>query len=79
MCTEPTAEKILELIRALPEKKALEVLDFAEFLQSRTNVEQHDETAYLMREPANRERLLQSVRNIQSGNNIQKHELLPDD
>lgn len=78
MCTESTAEKILELIRALPEKKALEVLDFAEFLQSRTNVE-HNETAYLMKEPANRERLLQSVRNIQSGNNIQKHELSPDD
>ncbi len=78
MCTDTTAEKILELVRVLPDDSALEVLDFAAFLQSRIN-HNHDETAYLMREPANKERLLQSIENIKSGNNIQQHELLPDD
>ena len=77
MCTDSTAEKILELVRVLPDERAMEVLDFAEFLQSKIEQE-HDETAYLMNEPANRERLLQSIKNIQSGNNIQKHDLLPD-
>lgn len=55
MFTESTAKKILELVRTLPDERTLEVLDFAAFLQSRL---EHDETAYLMKEPANKARLL---------------------
>jgi len=35
MCTDATAERVLELIKAMSEDEALEVLDFAEFLKAR--------------------------------------------
>lgn len=38
-----------------------------------------DETAYLLREPANARRLLASVANLRAGRHIEQHELLPDD
>ncbi|MEI7868058.1 MAG: hypothetical protein WCI11_09195 [Candidatus Methylumidiphilus sp.] len=38
-----------------------------------------EETAYLLKEPANARRLLESVANLRLGRNIEQHELLPDD
>ena len=38
-----------------------------------------EETAYLLKEPANARRLLVSVENSRLGRNIEQHELLPDD
>ena len=38
-----------------------------------------DETAYLLKSPANASRLLESLENLRAGRNIEQHELLPDD
>ena len=38
-----------------------------------------EETAYLLKEPANARRLLESVENLRLGRNIEQYELLPDD
>ena len=38
-----------------------------------------DETAYLLKEPENARRLLESLANIRAGRHIEQHELLPDD
>jgi len=38
-----------------------------------------EETEYLLREPANARRLLESLANLRSGINIEQHELLSDD
>jgi len=38
-----------------------------------------EETAYLLKEPANARRLLESLANLRLGRNIEQHELLPDD
>jgi|APLak6261659701_1056019.scaffolds.fasta_scaffold13334_3 hypothetical protein len=35
MCEKATLERIIQAVRELPEHRAAEVLDFAEFLQSR--------------------------------------------
>ncbi len=73
-----TAEIIYREAQALPETEAREVLDFLEFLKAkRTRGE--DETAYLLREPANARRLLKAAENIRAGTNITARELLPDD
>ena len=62
----------------LPEPEAREVLDFMTRLK--TNHQRgEDETAYLLREPANARRLLEAVANIRDGRNIEVRELLPDD
>ena len=45
MCTEATAERILELLKAMPEEEAREVLDFAEFLQVKRHRENEEESA----------------------------------
>lgn len=57
-----TAELIYSKAKVLPEAEAQEVLDFVEFLQSKRRGE--EETAYLLRSPANARRLLASVENI---------------
>ncbi|MFM8332399.1 MAG: hypothetical protein ACKN9T_11980 [Candidatus Methylumidiphilus sp.] len=36
-----------------------------------------EETAYLLQEPANARRLLESLANLKAGRNIEQHELLP--
>ncbi len=38
-----------------------------------------DETAYLLKEPANARRLLESLANLRAGRHVEQHELLPDD
>lgn len=38
-----------------------------------------DETTYLLKEPANARRLLESVANWRAGRHIEQRELLPDD
>ena len=43
MCSEATAERILEAVRDLPEEEALEVLDFAEFLKARRQREDQED------------------------------------
>lgn len=45
MCSETTAERILELVKALPEHLALEVLDFAEFMHWRETQEDREDIA----------------------------------
>jgi len=42
MCSEATAERILKLVKAMPEDKVLEVLDFAEFLNRREEEDRED-------------------------------------
>lgn len=73
-----TAELIYQEAKALPESDAQEVLDFVEFLKAKRQ-RGEDETAYLLREPANARRLLKSVENIRAGKGITVRELLPDD
>lgn len=76
MCEPATLTRLNEVMRDLSEDSAREVLDFAEFLKTRRG---EDETAYLLREPANARRLLEAVKNIRAGRNIEARELLPDD
>ncbi|HHJ39139.1 MAG: hypothetical protein AXA67_11420 [Methylothermaceae bacteria B42] len=78
MCSEETTEKIIEVVRELPEEEAREVLKFIEFLRFR-RLAGEDETAYLLKEPANRRRLLEAVENIRKGQHVEAKELLPDD
>jgi hypothetical protein len=73
-----TAEIIYQKARALPEDDAREVLDFLEFLEAKRQ-RGEDETAYLLREPANARRLLKAAENIRAGTNTTQRELLPDD
>lgn len=54
------AERVFDVLRDMQEQDAGEVLDFAEFLKFRRG---HDETAYLLREPANARRLLSAAAN----------------
>ncbi len=72
-----TADLIYQEVKELPETEAREVLDFVEFLKVKRR--QEDETAYLLKEPANARRLLESAANIRVGRNIESRELLPDD
>ena len=76
MCEQSTLSRINEVMRDLSEECAREVLDFAEFLKTRRG---EDETAYLLREPANARRLLKAAENIRTGVHITARELLPDD
>lgn len=76
MCTQATLSRLCEIVHAMPEESAVEVLDFAEFLQTRRG---QNETAYLLSEPANARHLLEAVANIRAGRHIQERELLPDD
>ena len=45
MCNQETAERIKELVKELPEDKAIEVLDFAEFLYQRETREDQEDIA----------------------------------
>ncbi len=52
-------QKILESIKALFKDKEIEIV-----------VSERDETAYLLRSPANRESLLSAVRDVEENRNI---------
>ncbi len=43
MCTQETAERIKALVKTLPEDKAIEVLDFVEFLCQREAQENRED------------------------------------
>lgn len=73
-----TAELIYQEAKNLPEAEAREVLDFLEFLKAKRQ-RSEDETAYLLREPANARDLLEAVRELREGRGYQARELLPDD
>ena len=73
-----TADLIYQEAKDLPEPEAQEVLDFVAFLKAKRG-RGEDETAYLLKEPANARRLLEAVANIRSGRHIKERELLPDD
>ena len=45
MCSEATAERIKELVKQLSEDKAIEVLDFVEFLYQRETEEDQEDIA----------------------------------
>ena len=51
----------------------------AEHIRKLMNTQQGmDETAYLLQEPANAQRLMESMANLRAGCNIELRELLPD-
>jgi hypothetical protein len=58
-----TAELIYQEAKDLPEADAREVLDFVEFLKAKRR-RGEDETAYLLKEPANARDLLEAVREL---------------
>lgn len=72
-----TAELIYQKAKALPEAAALEVLDFIEFIDAKQQ-RGEDETAYLLREPANARDLLEAVQELHEQRGFQPRELLPD-
>lgn len=73
-----TAELIYEQAKDLPEAEAREILDFVEFLKAKHR-RGEDETAYLLREPANARDLLDAVRELHAGQEFQPRTLLSDD
>jgi hypothetical protein len=73
-----TAELIYRQAKNLPEAAAREVLDFIEFLHAKER-RSEDETAYLMREPANARDLLEAAAELRDHKAYPAHELLPDD
>jgi PHD/YefM family antitoxin component YafN of YafNO toxin-antitoxin module len=54
----------------------LPIEEFEALTQARQG---EDETAYLLGNPANARRLLESVANLRAGRHIERRELLPDD
>ncbi|MFZ4702463.1 MAG: hypothetical protein ACOYMG_20660 [Candidatus Methylumidiphilus sp.] len=73
-----TAELIYLEAKDLPEVEAQKVLDFVEFLKAKHR-HGEDETAYLLREPANARDLLAAARELHEKKGYQARELLPDD
>ncbi len=73
-----TAHLIYEEAKDLPEALTKEVLDFVQFLKAK---HQHgeEETAYLLKEPANARDLLEAVEELRERKGYQVRELLPDD
>lgn len=72
-----TAELIYQEAKDLSEADAREVLDFIEFLKAKRK-RSEDETAYLLREPANARDLLAAVQELREGRGLQQRELLSD-
>lgn len=62
---------------ALPLKKRQSILNLFRFLNRHTAKTGHemDTTAYLMKSPANKARLLKAMKDIESGNHIFSREL----
>ncbi|CAK0767902.1 DUF2281 domain-containing protein [Gammaproteobacteria bacterium] len=73
-----TAELIYQESSDLPETEALKVLDFVAFLKAKYQ-RGEDETAYLLRDPANAKDLLEAVRELRGRKQYEPRELLPDD
>lgn len=73
-----TAELIYQEAQDLPEPEAQKVLDFVAFLKTK-HQRGGDETAYLLREPANARDLLEAMRELRERRQFQLKELLPDD
>lgn len=69
-----TEAALLEAVRALPSEGQRAVLSYAQFLQHQEDARQAaietDETDYLLRSPANREKLLAAVADVEAGRNI---------
>ncbi|KOR28724.1 hypothetical protein TI05_16365 [Achromatium sp. WMS3] len=72
------AQLIYQEAKDMPEFEAQKVLDFMKFLKSK-HMSLEDETAYLMREPANARDLLEAISELRDGRGYQSRELLPDD
>ena len=64
-----TEAALLEAVRALPSESQRAVLSYAQFLQHQAAA-QGDETAYLLHSPANREKLLAAVADVEAGRNV---------
>lgn len=63
---------------ALPLKKRQSLFNLFKFLnrhQTTTTDQEMDTTAYLMKSPANKARLLEAMKDIESGNNISSRDL----
>jgi len=73
-----TAELIYREAKTLPEPEAQEVLDFVEFLKGKLQ-RGEEETAYLLKEPANARDLLEAVRELHDQRRYSPRELLVDD
>lgn len=63
-----TAELVYSKTKAMPDSDAREILDFVEFLEAKRRSE--NETAYLLREPANARRLLTAVENLRDSQEV---------
>ena len=65
---------LLEAVRTLPSESQRAVLSYALFLRhqeaARHGVVETDETEYLLRSPANREKLLAAVADVEAGRNV---------
>ncbi len=73
-----TAHLIYEEAKDLPEPLAKEALDFVQFLKAK-HLRGEEETAYLLKEPANARDLLEAVEELRERKGYQARELLPDD
>ncbi|OJV20158.1 MAG: hypothetical protein BGO21_12305 [Dyadobacter sp. 50-39] len=61
---------------ALPLKKRQSILNLFKFLHRPAETQQEmDTTAYLMKSPANKARLLEAMKDIESGNHIFSRDL----
>ena len=71
---DETETTLLETVRALPAEDRRAVLSYAQFLQhqgdTRRAAPETDQTEYLLRSPANREKLLAAVADVEAGRNL---------
>ncbi len=69
-----TQTALLDAVRTLPSESQRAVLSYALFLLSqeaaRRPIAEADETEYLLRSPANREKLLAAVADVEAGRNV---------
>lgn len=76
-----TEATLLETVRALPSESQRAVLSYAQFLQhqedARRAATEADETEYLLRSPANREKLLSAVADVEAGRNLVEPDQAP--
>lgn len=64
MCEPATLDRLVETAKYLPDECVAEICNFAEFIQSRRG---YDETAYLLSNPVNAERLRHAVAELDGG------------
>jgi hypothetical protein len=63
-------KQFVEELENLPEVMQVEVLDFVQFLKAK--MDKQDTTEYLLSNPTNKQRLLDSITDLQAGNSIQQ-------